>query len=335
MPAAWQHPERAHARITLDGKAHVSPGFRAGPQRQTAPIVIGGLRRGVVEVCYAPPVRVASGGKVFLSWERRLIEGLAREVALIVERRRGVEDRERLQKQLRHADRLATIGQLGAGVAHELNEPLGSILGFAQLARKVPGLPAQAEEDLGRIVGASLRAREIIRKLLLFARQMPPRKTRASLNEIVDDGLVFLGARCAKEGIVVARSLDPALPAITADAAQVRQVVVNLCVNAMQAMPGGGTLTVGTRRTCDAVTLTVADTGTGMTPEVQRQIFLPFFTTKEVGQGTGLGLSVAHGIVAAHGGEIRVESAPGRGTRFEITFPGDGAGAKEAPDGGG
>ncbi|MBK9374923.1 MAG: hypothetical protein IPN03_14645 [Holophagales bacterium] len=242
-------------------------------------------------------------------------------MGLWVERREGDEEKAMLQRQLRHADRLATIGQLAAGVAHELNEPLGGILGFAQLARKSPGLPAQADADLEKIVNASLHAREIVRKLLIFARQMPAAKTKSDLNRVVTEGLYLVEARCATEGIRLERDLDPALAGIVADPGQLQQVLTNLVVNGIQAMPAGGRLTIRTRNRPGGVVLSVEDTGAGMDEETLREIFNPFFTMKEVGQGTGLGLSVVHGIVTAHCGTIRVESEPGRGSRFDVDLP--------------
>ena len=251
----------------------------------------------------------------------RTAGAVARQIALVVERREAAEDRSRLQDQLRHADRLATIGQLSAGVAHELNEPLGNILAFAQLAGKEPGVPDQVARDLEKIVTTSLHAREIIKKLMLFARQMPPRKTRVSLNAVIEEGLYFLESRCAKEGVAIERRLATGLPEIVADPSQLNQVLVNLVVNAIQAMREGGTLTIATRRSGSDVVLMVEDTGTGMDHEVLGKIFTPFFTTKDIHEGTGLGLPVVHGIVSSHGGTIGVDSTPGQGTRFEIRLP--------------
>jgi signal transduction histidine kinase len=321
LPAAWQYPESAHGRIVLDGREFMSPGHAGGRQRQTAAIVFGGARRGTVEICYSEEMPEIDDEGPFLKEERNLIEGIAREAALIVERRRSADERERLQEQLRHADRLATIGQLAAGVAHELNEPLGSVLGFAQLMLKAPDLREQARRDTGKIVESSLHAREIIKKLLLFARQTPPQKSQVDLNALVDEGLYFMAARCAKEGISIVRDLAAGLPEITADASQLRQVFINLVVNAVQSMGTGGKLSIATKRSGGMAVISVSDTGTGMTPETMRQIFVPFFTTKEIGQGTGLGLSVVHGIVTAHGGDIRVQSEPGRGSCFEVLLP--------------
>lgn len=320
LSPAFQYPEIACARIILDEHSYSTTDFREDRQKLKADIIVGRERRGTVEVAYAekkPEIEEAP----FLKEEQHLLDTVARQVALIIERRQTEEDKLKLQEQLRHADRLATIGQLAAGVAHELNEPLGSILGFAQLAKKCPGLPKQAEQDIEKIVNASLHAREVVKKLLIFARQMPTQKTKVNLNQIVKEGLYFLESRCVKQGIKLIRSLSPNLPEITADPAQLNQVLVNLVVNAAQAMPEGGRLTIQTEVCEDQVLLIVEDTGIGMSDKVLKQIFIPFFTTKEVGQGTGLSLPVVHGIVTSHGGSIKVKSKVGQGTRFEIRLP--------------
>jgi signal transduction histidine kinase len=320
LPPAWLYPETASARIFLDGHPYPSSGFQEGQQKLRAEIVVKGQRRGVVEVTYKEEKPEHDEGP-YLKEERNLIDAVAREIARILERRQAKEDTWKLQEQLKHADRLATIGQLAAGVAHELNEPLGNVLGFAQLAIKDSGLPEQAKQDLEKIVSASLHAREVIKKLLLFARQKPPMKTKVDLNQLVEEELYFLESRCAKEGIELVRSLSIDLPEITADREQLHQVLVNLVVNAIQAMPAGGKLTISTSANEDHVSLIVEDTGIGMEQDVVKQIFIPFFTTKEIGQGTGLGLSVVHGIVTAHGGSINVESEVGRGSRFVVQLP--------------
>lgn len=320
LPPAWQYPEITKGRIVLKNQTYASPGFRTGPHRQKANIVVKGEILGFVEVVYTRKKPKLDEGP-FLKEERSLIDAIARELALIVERKQTEEDKASLQEQLRHADRLATIGQLAAGVAHELNEPLANILGFAQLAEKNPRLPKQEIRDIEKIVTASLHAREIVKKLLIFARQMPTRRSRIDLNRIIEESLDFLESRCAKEEIKLIKSLDRTLPKITADQAQLTQVLVNLVVNAIQSMPKGGELTIQTTNMNGHVLLTVQDTGAGMSEDTMKQIFLPFFTTKEVGQGTGLGLSVVHGIVTSHGGTINVSSKIGRGSLFEIKLP--------------
>ncbi|MBI5537322.1 MAG: hypothetical protein HY898_31660 [Deltaproteobacteria bacterium] len=226
-----------------------------------------------------------------------------------------------LQQQLVHADRLATIGKLAAGTAHELNEPLGAILGFSQLALKEPDLQEQTRSDLARIERAALHAREVIRKLMLFARQTVPHKSRVRLNPIVIEGLDLVQVRADEQGVQIERQLPPDLAEIIADPAHVRQVVINLTVNAIQASHAGGTVRVITRNGSGVVELTIDDEGVGMNEETLKNLFVPFYTTKDVGQGTGLGLSVVHGIVTSHGGSIDVESEPGRGTRVKLRLP--------------
>jgi signal transduction histidine kinase len=320
LPQAWLYPEITFSRITWNGRTYEAPGFREGVSRQSVDVVVDGEIIGGLEVFYSEQKPELDEGP-FLKEERNLIDTVAREVATIIKRKQAENDRLELQEQLRHADRLTTIGQLAAGVAHELNEPLGSILGFAQLAKKCPRLPRQAEEDLDKIVDASLYAREIVKKLLIFARQMPPRKAPINMNQIVESSLYLLKSRCAGEGVELLCSLAPNLPLVHADPTQFNQVMVNLVMNGLHAMPDGGRLTIQTLVQNDFLVLIVEDTGVGMDEEVRKKIFTPFFTTKEVGQGTGLGLSVVHGIVTSHGGSIQVESKPGRGTRFEIRLP--------------
>lgn len=320
LPPAWLYPNIASARILLDGESYLTSPFQESDQTQAAKIVVEGETQGKLEVFYAEEKPELDEGP-FLKEERILIEALAREISLIVIRKRAEEEKLRLQEQLRHADRLATIGQLSAGVAHELNEPIGSVLGYSQLIYKHPDLPSQIKQDAEKIMKASLHAREVVKKLMLFARQTPPKKIRVNLNRVVEEGLYFLESRCEKEGIKVVCSLSENLPEVTADPAQLTQVLVNLVVNSIQAMPKGGELTVQTKALNESVLLIVMDTGVGMSENVMNKIFLPFYTTKDVGRGTGLGLAVVHGIVTSHEGAIHVTSKEGQGTTFKIQLP--------------
>jgi len=320
LPPSWQYPEVTGARLVLDGITFATDGFDQLRHSQRADIIIGGQPRGEVEVAYREERPDLDEGP-FLHEERRLLDTVAREVASIVERKSAEAERVRMQNQLRQADRLATIGQLAAGVAHELNEPLGGILGFAQLAKRHPELPEQAARDLGKIEAASLHAREVVRKLMLFARQAPSKQALLSLNEVIEEGLFFLETRCAKEGIELERELSPDLPPLELDRGQLHQVLINLVVNGLQAMPDGGRLQVVSSLEGEHVVLAVHDEGQGIPAEVMDRIFDPFYTTKDVGEGTGLGLPVVHGIVAAHGGRIDVRSAPGTGSSFLVRLP--------------
>lgn len=320
LPPAWQYPEHTSARITFDGKTFAAPDFDKAKSKQSANIVVDGNKRGKIEVVYTKEMPELDEGP-FLKEERDLIDTLSKEIAMIIERRQGQEEKNKLQKQLRHADRLATLGQLSAGIAHELNEPLGNILGFSQLAMKSEEIPDQVGEDLEKIKEASLHAREVVKKLLLFGRQMPTEKKDIDLNEVISEGLYFLESRCEKEGIEIEQHLTDEIPAIRADKSQIRQVLVNLVVNAIQAIEGTGKITIRTFTEDGALKFVVQDNGKGMDEKVQDKIFLPFFTTKETTEGTGLGLPVVHGIISSHGGEINVESEEGEGTSFTVQFP--------------
>ena len=326
LPSSWQHPDIAVARIATGDFVCTSPSFSEGRYRQTAKIGINGNRRGLVEVIYTDD-KPELEAMPFLKEEASLIEEVARQISSIIEKDETQKEKVKLQAQLRHADRLATIGQLAAAVAHELNEPLGSILGFAQLAKKnLPDTPgtdqaASLQRDLEKIEKASLQARNIIREMLIFARQMPTKKTSVNLNKLVGEALSFFESRCKNNGIELHFQMSDTLPNINADPAQVNQLLINLIVNAIQAMPQGGSLTIITDHDGNNLSMEVKDTGMGMSEETRKQIFDPFFTTKDVRQGTGLGLSVVHGIVTSHDGTIQVESTPDCGSSFKVHLP--------------
>lgn len=313
IPRSMQYPSATGCRIRIDDHNYDTPNLEMGSETISAQITANHQNRGTIEVYYMDSAAVQ-----FLSEEEQLLKGVAQQLALVLERMSIEENNSRLQEQLRHADRLATIGQLSAGIAHEINEPLSAILGFGQLMKSEYTLPEAAEKDLQKIIASALHAREVVRKLMLFSRQVPPKMLAVNLNKLVEDGFYFLENRCAKQDITIVRDLQEDLPDIVADASQMHQVLVNLTVNAMQAMPEGGTLTIRTRYQDDTIELQIADTGVGMDSELLQKIFIPFFTTKDVDQGTGLGLPVVHGIISSHHGAIKVESTPNEGTTFRI-----------------
>ena len=320
LPAAWQHPELAAARINYEDMNITSSNFKPSNLRQKANIVINDENYGFVEVNY-PEDAFSKDFSPFLAEEEKLINIIARELSIIVEKKISKEKRENLERQLRHADRLATLGQLSAGVAHEINEPLSNILGFAQLIKKNPNIDQQAKNDTENIISASLHAREIVKKLMLFARQMPPQKSKVNINDIVEKGMFFLESRCTKNGIEIHKRLASNIPDFTADPSQMHQVLVNLVVNAVQAMGKGGKLDIITKFDKDNIVLIVKDNGIGMSEETRKQIFIPFFTTKKINEGTGLGLPVAHGIIKSHNGEILVKTKEKVGTEMKVLLP--------------
>jgi len=230
-----------------------------------------------------------------------------------------------LEQQLQHADRLATIGQVAAGIAHELNGPLNNILGYAQLSSKQQDLPEQVYQDLDNIIRFSLHAREVVKKVMLFSRQVPPGHEIVDLNKVIKESLYFIEPLCTKNNVEIQCNLFENLPRIIGDFSQLRQVAVNLMVNSAQAISGKkGKISISTSsEPGDHICLSIKDTGLGMSSETLEQCFMPFFTTKEIDQGTGLGLAVVHGIIKSHNGTITAESILGEGSCFRISFPWD------------
>jgi two-component system NtrC family sensor kinase len=320
LPNAMQHPSLAEARISVENENHSTPGFDRAKDVVEEKLASGKKSFGTIEVGYRRPGRKSKNSRI-LPEEIRLLKTIARELSLVIHKSLVEDEKQKLQLQLQHADRLAFVGELSAGIAHELNEPLGRVLGFAQLIKKSGKLGEQEGEDLERIIKASLYSREIIKKLMLFSRQMPQQITKVNLNKIVSDILYFIDLRFQSRSVRITKNMEPSLPEIWADEVQIGQVLVNLITNAVNAMPEGGDITVATKRKAGFVSLMVKDTGVGMSAETKSRIFQPFFTTRPVGMGTGLGLSVLKGIVDSHHGTIKVSTAVGAGSKFEIILP--------------
>ncbi len=221
------------------------------------------------------------------------------------------------------SEKLAAFGQLGAGIAHEVKNPLAGILGYAQLTLRKLEPDSPFRKNLDVIEKETRRCTDIISNLLKFARQESTETKATNINEVVDAALTIVDHQLSINNVKITRELDPQLPMIQAAANQLQQVFLNFAINAQQAMgEKGGNLIVRTRQNDDgAVVVEVQDDGPGIPEEIRAHIFEPFFTTKPAGQGTGLGLSVTYGIVRDHGGEIRIEDPPGGGTRFVVTLP--------------
>jgi signal transduction histidine kinase/CheY-like chemotaxis protein len=225
------------------------------------------------------------------------------------------------QEQLLQSEKLASIGQLAAGVAHEINNPMGVILGFAQGILKTLPEDDSLKKPLTTIEKESLRCKRIVQNLLDFARHSEPTPHLTNINELIDASCDLVQHQISLQNVKLVKGYDPALPSIMADTNQLQQVFINIMLNSYQAMPDGGTLHITTRTVGSELQVIFTDTGTGIPRENVQHIFDPFFTTKEVGEGTGLGLSVSYGIVKAHGGDIEVESQVDKGTTFVIKLP--------------
>ncbi|HWZ57395.1 MAG TPA: ATP-binding protein [Gemmatimonadaceae bacterium] len=230
-----------------------------------------------------------------------------------------------MRARLMETERLAAVGELVAGVAHEVNNPLSSISAFAQLLLRDGTLNDTQRESVEVIRSETGRASQVVRDLLAFARRSAPQREPLDINLVIERTIRLRNYQLTASNVHVDLSLSSEIPAVTGDARQLQQVVLNLVTNAIQAVAGvgGGTLSIATRADGDRVVLDVADTGTGIPQPLRARVFEPFFTTKPEGEGTGLGLSVSYGIVTAHGGTIRlVDRLDGEpGARFIVTLP--------------
>lgn len=232
-------------------------------------------------------------------------------------------DLEKAQMQLLQSEKMASLGKLAAGVAHQLNNPLGGITLFTKLILEDYELEDEAREDLNRILKDAQRCRDTVKELLEFARQTRYNIQPHNINEAISRTLFLLENQVIFQNIEIKKELADALPLVPTDIQQMNHVFMNIILNAADAMDGKGKLTVKTGEVPgkNIIRIEISDTGHGISEDILQHIFEPFFTTKEEGKGTGLGLSLVYGIIESHGGNIRAKSEPGEGTTFIIDLP--------------
>jgi signal transduction histidine kinase len=334
IPPAWQYPEVCEARIAVGTCEALTPGFRPSTWNQTVTFTTSQGQRGTIEVVYLEPRPDMLEGP-FLLEERNLLQSFAEMLRVHAERKENEQALKRAEERLRQAEKMDAVGRLAAGIAHDFNNLLSGMTISTDLLALELGPKAAGMEYVTEIRSATERAVGLIRQLLAFSRQQVLEPRVLNLTTLLLDFEKML-SRMLGANVVLHTQYEPALGEIRADPGQIQQLVLNLAVNAHDAMPAGGTLAITTTNVeYDApialgsatmpkgsyVELSVADTGVGIDPLVKLRIFDPFFTTKETGKGTGLGLATVYGIVQQSGGAIDVESEPGRGTCFRILFP--------------
>lgn len=235
---------------------------------------------------------------------------------------RNITHRKKMEQQLKQADRLASIGQLAAGVAHEINNPLSVVLGYTKLIKE-DATDSSFREDLEVVYKNAAICKKIVEDLLNFSRQTRIHLFESDIHEAIESAVSVVESGLSRHDISIVRDFDTQIPRLAIDEGKVRQVCMNLLINACQAMEGGGKVTVSTRLYAaqGGILITVADTGPGIPADIQDRIFDPFFTTKEPGQGTGLGLTVSYGIIQEHKGHITFETEEGKGSTFKVWLP--------------
>ena len=335
MPAAWQHPESCEARIAYLEMAVATPGWRetaSSTARLSSPFTTS-AGQGVVEVMYRNEPRTTTGA--FLKEERLLIDSVAEMLAAYLEHDIAERQRSQLETQLRQSQQMQALGTLAGGIAHDFNNLLTAIGGNTDLALTESTLTAPVKEHLTNFARRMRRASDLVKRILLFSRRQESDRRPIALAPVIDEAVKLLRASLPAM-IDIRFSAGPGVHAAVADASQIHQVVMNLGTNAAHAMgEQGGVLQISLDRVNIGeplappsaglragahLRITVSDTGTGMSPEILARLFEPFFTTKGTA-GTGLGLSVVHGIVADHDGAITVDSTIGQGSTFCVYLP--------------
>ncbi|HEY49167.1 MAG TPA: PAS domain S-box protein [Dehalococcoidia bacterium] len=251
------------------------------------------------------------------------VEGIVINFRDITERRQAEEERRKLEREAQVASRLATVGQMASGIAHEINNPLASVIGFSQLLLK-RDIPEDIRHDVEIINNGSQRVSSIVKRLLTFAGQQRLERGFVNINDILTTTLALRAYQLELDNIDVITQLDPDLPWTVADSGQLQQVFLNLVMNAeteMRLAHSGGKLSIKTERDGDIIRISFKDDGPGIASENLERIFEPFFSTRDTGEGTGLGLSICHGIVAEHNGQIYAQSELGKGTTFIVELP--------------
>lgn len=318
MKKAWRFAEDASVVLRVDGECTVA-GKQDGKQVcLQAAIRVFNEEAGTIEVSY-PATDYEQDD--FLEEEEKLLDNVCLAVGNLLERKQ-IRDREAaIRRQVERADRLNILGEITAGIAHELNTPLANILGFAELLRASVGRGQEAR-DLDKIVDSAIYCREVVKKLMFFACEMPQQMDKVAVKPILKEVLKLLGPALKQKNLGLVQTFGKNLPEIKADTIQLTQVLFNVIMNALYVSPDSGRLEISVDKKDKGIRIRISDEGPGIDKALEDKIFEPFFTTKPLGEGSGLGLSVVHGIMNSHGGAISHRPNSPKGTIFILDFPG-------------
>ncbi|MFL0354552.1 sensor histidine kinase [Xanthomarina sp. GH4-25] len=318
LQEAIRYPEEASVELKIEDKL-----FLVGLQSKDNVYILSAIKAfnkpiGSIKVGYS---KLKYNENSFLNEEIQLLNRVAQEVGNLIERKHIIESEALAKRHIERADRLGILGEITAGIAHELNTPLANILGYTELLKEQFENNQQVQNDLDKIINSAIFSREVVKKLMFFSCDMPQQMELRNIVPIIKDAIVLLNPNFTKKNITCQLQIEKENILLRVDAIQLTQVIFNLVINAIYFSPEKGTIGVLVSENENQVVLKISDEGVGIQKENSENIFNPFFTTKPVGDGSGLGLSVVHGIVKSHKGNITFSSNTPKGTIFTITLP--------------
>lgn len=317
IPKAWRYPDDAVCVLRLNDNYWQSQAILQETVSHTQVIFIEDSPVGSLTIHYPANKRSKND---FLIEELALQDKLAKEISNLLDRKIRKEREDAFIVSVQRQDRLSILGEIAAGIAHELNTPLGNILGFTQLIQSSE-ISVQTKNDTDKIIQSVLYAREVVKKLMFFSCELPQRFVQTCIPKLISDALKLIVPTCREKEINIIFSTNDDDFEAQVDSIQLTQVIFNILLNAIHASPKKSKIELNLQLRSESFNLLISDQGSGIPQEIQERIFDPFFTTKDIGEGSGLGLSVVHGIIKAHKGCILVASSPGEGTTFSIEIP--------------
>ncbi len=317
LKRGWQFVEDTEAHLSVSGYEVQTEDYSTGGICLTADIKVFNKIEGIVTVSYPASKYTVED---FLEEEQTLLDNVSLAVGNLLERKQIRDSEAATRRQMERADRLHILGEITAGIAHELNTPLANILGFAELLQENVENP-NAVRDLKKIMDNAIFSREIVKKLMFFACEMPQEMIAVELKPVTENVLKLLAPSLREKRINLSKSFNNDAMELRADTVQLTQVLFNLIMNAAYYSPVDGNIDVNVTETGNKIRIRISDEGKGIAPENEDKIFEPFFTTKPIGEGSGLGLSVVHGIISSHKGSISHTPNTPKGTIFTIDFP--------------
>jgi signal transduction histidine kinase len=318
LQKAWLFSDIARVRLNTEQYTIVTADFPEDPVYLESSVKVFNKQVGVLQVAY-PKSKYSKDD--FLQEEEKLLRNVSLEVGNLLERKQIKDNEILIKRKMERADRLGILGEITAGIAHELNTPLANILGFAELLKTRIKGDTQAFKDLDKIINSAIFSREVVKKLMFFACEMPQQMTLVNINPLIANAVNLMEPSIKNKKIVHELNISAKPIFLRVDTIQLTQVIFNIVLNAIYFSPVKGKIKIDVKETDKKVEIIIADEGPGIDPKISDEIFEPFYSTKPVGEGSGLGLSVVHGIVKSHKGTIKYRSNKPKGTIFTIDFP--------------